>query len=262
MWNPITTTYGIATQQTFALCLLKDDNLNRIITRIQCAQSFASNPFLPSVVLLSMDEQLVRRMGHGISRDCRKMEKTMGYDSEDDELDLERVPESSRIPQRLNRLQSRAIGLEYVCSLMLIGQNRLESQMEGSAGEYCLSVCKELREQLVYTQESLGGVRSHAGRSKDLVQAMVQTVRTLRQKIPKAARSRSQVNANLQQRGMTMARDLHINCILITCVHFHRQPAESSVRGRYATHHSDHSHLLARNICCNLFQYYILGLFS
>jgi len=186
----------------------------------------------------------------------------MGYDSEDHEIDLEQVPESSRIPQRLNRLLSRAVDLEYFSSLMLTALTRLESQIERLAGEYCLIVCTELREQLVYTQESLGGVRSEAGRSKDLVQAMLQTVRILRPKIPNVARSRLQVNANLQQRGMTMAHDLHINCILISCLHFHRQPAEPSVRGRYATHYGDHSHLPARNICRNLFQYYVLGLFS
>ena len=41
-----------------------------------------------------------------------------------------------------------------------------------------------------------------------------------------------------------------------------RQPTQPPVRRRYATHHSDHSHLPTRNLCCNFLQYYVLGLFS
>ena len=103
----------------------------------------------------------------------------MGYDSEDDEIDLDRMPESSQIPQRLNRLLSRVANLEYINYLMLTAQNRLESQIERLPGEHCLSTCKELREQLVYTQESLENISSLAKRSKDLLQAMVQTVRII-----------------------------------------------------------------------------------
>jgi len=129
-----------------------------------------------------MDEQFVRHMGHRMAEDCRKMETTMGYDSEDDETDLDRVPESSRIPQRLNRLLSRAANIEYVSSVILTAKNRLESQIENLPGESCLIVCEELREQLVYIQESLGHISSLTKRSKNLTQAMVQTVRVNHQR--------------------------------------------------------------------------------
>ena len=118
----------------------------------------------------------VGHVGKQILKDCQQMELSVGYAGEDEELGLDQVPESSQIPQHLNRLLSNVANIEYCCSLLLTAQNRLESQLKRLPGGYCPGVCTELREQLDYTQESLRDISNLTKRSKDLVQAMVQTV--------------------------------------------------------------------------------------
>ena len=175
--KPITTTYNIATRQTFALCLAIDDDLNRIVTRIQRAQSFASNPYLLSVVALSICEKDNELAGLQVDEDCKKMEATMGYDYRSYDMHLYQVPETSRTSQRLNSFLTRFADVESFCSSLKVALDRLESQLKVLPDEYCPSTCAELREQVVYFQESVSDTSIMARRGKEIVQAMVQTVR-------------------------------------------------------------------------------------
>lgn len=144
--------------------------------RVQRAQSFASNPFLSLVVVLSIYEQRIELWVSQASGECRNLELTMGYDVEDYDIDLDQITESSRIPQRLKSLLTWIADIEYYCAVIIPALNCLESQLEDLPDGYCPSVCTELREQVVYLRESSVHTSIVARRGKDILQAMVQTV--------------------------------------------------------------------------------------
>jgi len=172
----ITTTYNVATRQTFALCLTSDNNPDRIVTRLQRAQSFASNPFLLTVVSLSMGQQYKELKGFEADQDCRYMELTMGYDYGTNFMHLDQVRDSSQTTQRLKSLLTRIADIESECASLLVALDRLGSQLEVLPDEYCPMICTELREQVMYYQGSVADISFAARRGKDIVQAMVQTV--------------------------------------------------------------------------------------
>jgi len=120
-------------------------------------------------------------MGLDVFKKCTDIEFAMGFDDEDYQIYLDQVPEDARTPKRLNRLLSSIADVECSCSSMLNAQKSLESQLEKLPDSYCPSVCAELREQLVYSRESLAAISIITQRSKDIVQAMVQTIRFIYQ---------------------------------------------------------------------------------
>jgi len=104
------------------------------------------------------------------------METVIGYNHDDHEIDLDQVPKSSQIPRRLSGLLSLVADIELVCSALAISSNRMESQLIQLSDCYCPSIRAELLEQVVYLKESLENISIINRRSKDIIQAKVQTV--------------------------------------------------------------------------------------
>jgi hypothetical protein len=170
--------YDSAMHRTFGLCLLEECDADRFLGRLECAQNFASHPFLSPIILFGMEIHDLRSMGTDLFEDCGRMLTATGYDDEDAEVRLDQMGDLTRIPQRLNVLSNRIASMEYFCSVIIRALDLLEKELRSLPSKHCPSVSVELEEQMVYFRESTMNISFVSERGKNVVQSMVQTVCT------------------------------------------------------------------------------------
>ncbi|KAI4685934.1 uncharacterized protein J4E88_003771 [Alternaria novae-zelandiae] len=171
------------TRRTFGVCLVEEDDIARVIGRLQHAQSFGSNPLLLPIVLLSMSVHDIRSMQTEVFMECLELEETMGFDDENHEVAFDQMANFTRIPQRLNVLSSRLANTQYYCSCCVQALDCLEYQLQTLPDGYCTKVSTELQEQMIYFRVCSENIGFISKRGNTLVQSMTQTI-----------------HANLQQR--------------------------------------------------------------
>lgn len=210
---------------------MDEDDIARVMGRLQHAQSFGSNPLLLPTVLLSMSVHDFRSMQTEVFMECLELEETMGFDDEKHEVAFDQMANFTRIPQRLNVLSSRLASTQYYCSCFVQVLDCLQDQLQNLPDGHCTKISAELQEQMIYFRVCSEDIGFISKRGNTLVQSMTQTVRI---SIPTTVKSYAY--------DITDPRKSSAE----------RQPTQPPVWCRYANHHSNHSNILARNFCCNL----------
>lgn len=169
--------YNSSMRRTFGVCLVESDEVTRVIGRLQHAQSFASNPLLLPIILLSMNVNVIWKMQSEAVRDYLGLEVKMGYIDEDYKTSFDQEKEFKEIPQRLNVLSSQLANMQYFCSCFLQALDCLDEQLQTLPDGHCTGIAKELQEQMVYFRVCSETIGRTSQRGNATVQSMTQTVR-------------------------------------------------------------------------------------
>ncbi|KAH6865754.1 hypothetical protein BKA58DRAFT_423030 [Alternaria rosae] len=199
--NKITVIHDSQTRRAFGVCLVEDIEAHDLKERLEGAKTFASNPLLAPVILLSMDVNGLRLIGRGVYEDCEAVEAATGYNDRRSENTLDQMADFTGIPQRLKVLSSRVATIAYFCSCIFRTIDRLENLLQGLQDVYSNDVSTALQEKMVYFRECSASISLTADRSDKLVQSMVQTV-----------------NAELQQRDNQLNHRYGADMRLITAI--------------------------------------------
>ena len=218
MGGRVTITYNSPLRRTFGVCLVAAEKIDRIIGRLERVQSFASNPLLSLVILVSTTVQNIRLEGMEVIDECESLAIETGYDYEDHETDFDQMANYAQMPQRLNVLSSRLATLEYGSSCLIKTLDRLEEQLKSLPSGYCKSVSLELQEQILYFRECSTSNSLITKRCNQIIQSMLQTVRNSLTISAKGLRLWSQVYANLQQRDNQLNHRYGADMRLITAI--------------------------------------------
>jgi hypothetical protein len=227
----MTVVYDSAMHRTFGLCVLDESDMERFLGRIECAQRFAPHPLLSPTILFGMEIHDLRSMGADLIQDCKNMLTVTGYNDEDDEVLLDQMADPTQIPQRLNVLSGRIAGMGYYCSVIIRALDLLETELRSLPSEHYPSVSLELQEQMVYFREATLNISFVSERGKSVVQSMVQTVCILF--------TYNHERLRLRITGVRKPTTA-------------RQPAQSPLRCRHATHHRHYSYIPSWNLRRNL----------
>jgi len=175
--NSITIMHNGSMRRTFGVFLVEADDSARVVERLKHAQSFGSNPLILPIILLSMSVHTIRSLQTETLMKCLKLEETMGFDDENDEVAFDQMANFTRIPQRLNVLSSHLASSQYYCSSFVQALDHLEDQLRSLPDGYCTSVSAELQEQMVYLRACSEHIGFTSNRGNTIVQSMTQAVR-------------------------------------------------------------------------------------
>ncbi|KAL1801302.1 hypothetical protein ACET3X_001644 [Alternaria dauci] len=169
--------YNTLTRQTFGVCVMPTgDYLDRLTERIESCKTFASDPFFVPVSWTSLVIDHLGKECDELSLSCPQVANMIGYLSEDEEQDSDRLPNVTQVPRRLNNIATRYGVLDY--RRLITGEHldQLDKQLRNSPNEYSPVVRAELQEQTFYLLQCTKNIDFNSRYGKELIQSMVQTV--------------------------------------------------------------------------------------
>jgi hypothetical protein len=173
--------YNTTTHQTFGVCVdISDENIDRLIHRLELSQNFASNPLLVLVVLESFVARFLQHRTAKTYNFYSDQEEHMHIDKEH-KRDSKRYKSWSReddssTSQRLTEVAIVTAELDAGITSLSRILDCVERGLQALSKAFNLSSNTETQEQLNFLRQRLASTHSYISQTRENVQFLVQLV--------------------------------------------------------------------------------------
>jgi hypothetical protein len=173
--------YNATTHQTFGVCVdISDENIDRLIHRLELSQNFASNPLLVPVVLESFVAHFLQHRTAKTYSFYLDQEEHMQIDKEHEHDSKPYKPwsreDDSSTSQRLTEVAIVTAELDAGITSMSRILDCVERELQALSKAFNPSSKTEIQEQINFLRQRLASTHSYTSQIREKVQFLVQLV--------------------------------------------------------------------------------------